>query len=61
MVKGRNYNAVAVVVGLLVLYCGLAQAATYVVGGDKGWTYGVETWPDQKIFQTDDELCEYLV
>ncbi|KAJ0017053.1 hypothetical protein Pint_11145 [Pistacia integerrima] len=59
MVKGRINNVLVFLLGLLVLHCGLAQAATYVVGGQNGWTYGVETWPNQKIFKTDDDLLFY--
>ncbi|XP_031277081.1 basic blue protein-like [Pistacia vera] len=58
MVKERNNAVVAtvVLVGLLVLHCKMVEAVTHVVGGESGWTYGVQTWPYKKKFKAGDTL-----
>ncbi|CAK9318091.1 unnamed protein product [Citrullus colocynthis] len=58
MGQGRGSAAVSVVMAcLLVLqYCGMVHAAVYTVGDDQGWTFNVDSWPDQKRFHAGDTL-----
>ncbi|KAJ4717016.1 basic blue protein-like [Melia azedarach] len=58
--KGRGSAilmvAATLVVGLLVLHCEMAEAATYTVGGRGGWTFNVAGWPKGKTFKAGDIL-----
>ncbi|KAK3002107.1 hypothetical protein RJ639_021716 [Escallonia herrerae] len=58
MSQGRG-SAVAtlMVMSLLVLlYCEVAEAATYTVGDAGGWTFNVVGWPKGKRFRAGDIL-----
>lgn len=41
---------------LLVLHSGVADAATYTVGGVGGWTFNTVSWPRGKRFRAGDTL-----
>ncbi|CAI9294300.1 unnamed protein product [Lactuca saligna] len=59
MAKGRGSAMVAAVVlslMLVALHCQVAHAATYVVGGRSGWTFGLSNWPRGKNFKAGDIL-----
>lgn len=62
MGQGRGSAAVSVVMAcLLVLqYCGMVHAAVYTVGDDQGWTFNVDSWPNQKRFHASDTLGNIL-
>ena len=59
MAEGRGSAMVAAVVlslMLVALHCQVAHAATYVVGGRSGWTFGLSNWPRGKNFKAGDIL-----
>lgn len=59
MAEGRGSAMVAAVVlslMLVSLHCQVAHAATYVVGGRSGWTFGLSNWPRGKNFKAGDIL-----
>ncbi|KAF5448596.1 hypothetical protein F2P56_029109 [Juglans regia] len=47
-----------VLITCMLFCCRTTQQAgtTYMVGDDKGWTFGVSDWPDGKSFKTGDIL-----
>lgn len=54
---GRGSAAVAtVLLCMLVLDFGMAQAATYTVGGSAGWSFNVASWTKGKRFKAGDTL-----
>ncbi|EPS59878.1 hypothetical protein M569_14927, partial [Genlisea aurea] len=62
MGKGRGSAAVipvaaaAAVLMAVVFFSGAAEAATYKVGDDGGWTFNVNAWPSGKAFRAGDTL-----
>ncbi|GAA0175740.1 hypothetical protein LIER_28854 [Lithospermum erythrorhizon] len=59
MTQGRGNAAlfaVAIMICLVALQVGVAQATIHRVGGVKGWTYNVAGWPHKKIFKAGDIL-----
>ncbi|KAG6576970.1 hypothetical protein SDJN03_24544, partial [Cucurbita argyrosperma subsp. sororia] len=34
----------------------MVRAAVFTVGDDHGWTFNVESWPNQKLFRAGDTL-----
>ncbi|XP_022923107.1 basic blue protein-like [Cucurbita moschata] len=58
MGQGRGSAVVgAVMVCMLLLqYSQVARAAVYTVGGAKGWTFNVASWPKGKRFRAGDTL-----
>ncbi|KAG9151534.1 hypothetical protein Leryth_019736 [Lithospermum erythrorhizon] len=59
MAQGRGNAAgfaVAIMLCLVVLQIGAAQAKIHKVGDQKGWTYNVATWPHRKTFKAGDKL-----
>ena len=40
----------------MLLHCENVWAATYAVGDDNGWDFGVDTWPNGKTFRAGDVL-----
>ncbi|RRT43289.1 hypothetical protein B296_00003016 [Ensete ventricosum] len=58
MAQGRG-SVVALGLALLclLLHSEVAEAATYVVGGNSGWTFNVAGWPRGKSFRAGDVLC----
>jgi hypothetical protein len=57
MAQARDSAIVATLVLLCVqLVCTIVNAETYMVGGDKGWTSDVFTWPNGKSFKAGDVL-----
>ncbi|KAJ8475939.1 hypothetical protein OPV22_019666 [Ensete ventricosum] len=57
MAQGRG-SVVALGLALLclLLHSEVAEAATYVVGGNSGWTFNVAGWPRGKSFRAGDVL-----
>ncbi|XP_009403746.2 basic blue protein-like [Musa acuminata AAA Group] len=57
MAQGRG-SVVALGLALLCLliHSEVAEAATYVVGGNSGWTFNVASWPRGKSFRAGDVL-----
>ncbi|KAL8536055.1 hypothetical protein ACS0TY_011621 [Phlomoides rotata] len=47
---------VAMVAVAVVFQGGVAEAATYTVGGSGGWTFNVAGWPKGKTFKAGDTL-----
>lgn len=47
---------VAMMVAVVVLHAGIADAATYTVGGRGGWTFNTDSWPSGKRFRAGDTL-----
>ncbi|XP_022923108.1 basic blue protein-like [Cucurbita moschata] len=41
---------------LLLQYTDMVRAAVFTVGDDHGWTFNVESWPNQKLFRAGDTL-----
>ncbi|KAG2704664.1 hypothetical protein I3760_05G014900 [Carya illinoinensis] len=58
MAQGRGSAIVATVVllGMLLIHCENAWAATFTVGDAGGWTFGVDNWPNAKTFMAGDIL-----
>ncbi|XP_062079528.1 basic blue protein-like [Humulus lupulus] len=59
MAQGRvSAMTTAALVLLLVLigHSELVRAATYTVGGSRGWTFNVSRWPKGKHFKAGDTL-----
>ncbi|KAF5781694.1 putative Phytocyanin domain, cupredoxin [Helianthus annuus] len=59
MAEGRGSVVVSMVVLCLLVVafqCEVAQAATYVVGDDNGWTFSVAGWENGKNFNAGDVL-----
>nr|XP_043622578.1 basic blue protein-like [Erigeron canadensis] len=57
--RGRGSAVTAAVVLCLLAVAfqfEVAQAATYVVGGKSGWTFGLTGWPKGKKFKAGDVL-----
>ncbi|XP_074556831.1 basic blue protein-like [Curcuma longa] len=56
--QGRGSAAVALGLTLLclLLHSEFTDAATYVVGGDRGWTFNTVGWPNGKSFRAGDVL-----
>ncbi|XP_027113105.2 basic blue protein-like [Coffea arabica] len=48
--------ATAMMLCLLVLHSGVAEAAIYRVGGAGGWTFNTVSWPSGKRFRAGDTL-----
>ncbi|XP_073271285.1 basic blue protein-like [Primulina huaijiensis] len=49
-------GAAAIVLMVVVFHCGVAEAATYTVGDDGGWSFFVSGWPQGKRFEAGDVL-----
>ncbi|KAK1440334.1 hypothetical protein QVD17_06159 [Tagetes erecta] len=60
MAEGRDSAVVALMAVLcllmVALQCEVAQATTYVVGDESGWTGEVGGWAEGKDFKADDVL-----
>lgn len=56
--RGRATVAAATVLLLVVVQCGVSSAATFKVGDEGGWVFGVQDWPNGKTFKDGDILGE---
>ncbi|KAJ4717017.1 basic blue protein-like [Melia azedarach] len=54
--RGRATVAAATVLLLVVVQCGVSSAATFKVGDEGGWVFGVQDWPNGKTFKDGDIL-----
>lgn len=57
--RGRAAAATALVLCLVLLHYEVAQATVYNVGGARGWTFKMTSWPDAKRFKAGDVLGLY--
>ncbi|GAB4856687.1 hypothetical protein Ancab_014602 [Ancistrocladus abbreviatus] len=58
MVKERGHPIICMMISLVVVLglVGITHATEYNVGDDKGWTFGVWQWPNNKTFKPGDIL-----
>ncbi|CAI8589715.1 unnamed protein product [Vicia faba] len=61
MGEGRGSVSISSVITMLVLcmfvfHPKMIHAETYIVGDEKGWSFGVQNWPSGKAFKEGDIL-----
>jgi len=44
---------------ILVFHSNMIHADEYIVGDEKGWSFGVQNWPVGKTFKAGDTLGKY--
>ncbi|KAK9069587.1 hypothetical protein SSX86_011491 [Deinandra increscens subsp. villosa] len=56
MAEGRGSAVVAMALLCLLVVALECEAATYIVGDERGWTFGVSGWENGKRFMAGDVL-----
>jgi len=56
MAQGRGFSAMILFCCVLVLLSEMADATSFVVGDNNGWSFNTNNWPNGKKFKAGDVL-----